>query len=154
MELVNSTSSVFYSHSIKKKVFSYLRKNESFIHFISILKILCIPIIILLIILLKYSPALDYFEESKRTNYYILIDAGSHGSRLHIFSWIPKQYLQTPTTLNTLDIPKEIFSTSFSPGINSASSINPFKAGELCISKLIEKATSFCHARNIRNVSP
>lgn len=87
-------------------------------------------------------------------NYYAfpqVIDAGSHGSRLHFFSWgarihDPDRPLSGPVT-----IPSSLFTIESSPGITVLSEGGPDQAGVLCIKPLMAKLMKELVRRGITN---
>lgn len=95
---------------------------------------------------------LSVFSRDSSLDYGIGIDAGSHGSRIHVYSWIsrvqdPRYPLSGPMTF-----PKEIFSASRSPGIGSMADTDPESAGEVCIGPLIEAVKLGLRERKISQV--
>lgn len=81
------------------------------------------------------------FFTQKVTDYGIVIDAGSHGSRLHLYQWPARIHDPVHPLSGPISFPDEILSLNVSPGISSmgAEGKDPDQAGEICIKPLLSQ---------------
>lgn len=75
------------------------------------------------------------------TDYGIVIDAGSHGSRLHLYEWPGRIHDPDHPLSGPITFPNELFVLSATPGISSMSDDgkDPDEAGVTCIKPLLEQ---------------
>lgn len=80
------------------------------------------------------------FSRDDNLDYGIVIDAGSHGSRIHVYSWASRVQDNRRPLSGPVTFPKELFSVSLSPGISSMADTDPSATGDVCIAPLVQAA--------------
>ena len=86
----------------------------------------------------------DYYYDNNKEEYGIIIDAGSSGSRIHIFKWKKNDVLNTITEISRKKITPGIshYITYDEPGISAGNSLNGLlKYAEEFIPKALYKRT-------------
>ena len=86
----------------------------------------------------------DYYYDNNKEEYGIIIDAGSSGSRIHIFKWKKNDVLNTITEISRKKITPGIshYITYDEPGISAGNSLNGLlKYAEEFIPKALYKST-------------
>ena len=97
------------------------------------------------VILLTYAALVDKvflpfsWTVTSENQFLLMIDAGSHGTRLHIFQYPMRVQDPNGRRKDLVSIPKEIFQFRTSPGI-SAMTGTPELAGKKCLGPLVEQA--------------
>ncbi|CRG95822.1 apyrase, putative [Plasmodium gallinaceum] len=115
--------------------------------FMEFLFFYCMPlfIIILLIVYIFYNNAILY-KISKEKDYGIIIDAGSNGTRLHLFTWKKREY-ESNNKINRLTKPYEIYNNSLKKSLSNI----PINEIEDTLIKLVNIAMDYLKKINCSN---
>ncbi|CRH03834.1 apyrase, putative [Plasmodium relictum] len=130
-----------YSAENNLEKLTYKKKLKEFIFFY------CMPllVIILLCTYIFYNNAILY-KIAKEKDYGIIIDAGSNGTRLHLFTWKKREY-ESNNKINRLTKPYEIYNNNLKKSLSNI----PLNEIEDTLIKLINIAMNYLKNINCSN---
>lgn len=109
-----------------------------------------LPILIFLVLFLLYSAGSLLLPKAKRQDYGIVIDAGSHGSRVNIFKWDSRVYDPHNPLTGPVSLPQLVGFRVYSPGIGDSFE-NP-KEGKEQLQQMVRDAAATLAAAGVQTV--